>query len=91
MGETHSLSLTGSAGFVKYFQNLIMIPIAFIPAIVWEQAIRQTICCSVLYDTSTTFSMIGAGYFRTNTFLYIFTLHITTSFQMSIGEIALKK
>ncbi|EEX78458.1 hypothetical protein SELSPUOL_00058 [Selenomonas sputigena ATCC 35185] len=39
----------------------------------------------MLYDASTTPSMILARYFRTNTFFYIFAVYFSTSFQISIG------
>ena len=78
----------------QFFQKcfyFFMISIAFILTIIREQTIRQTICCTVLYDANTIPPMILARYFRTNTFFYIFAVYFSTSFQISIGWTALKR
>jgi len=66
--------------FKPLFQLAIIIRHALVAVIIEEQAKRQTIGFPVLYHAGTAFTMIGASRFRTSTFFYVRTRHITNSY-----------
>ena len=57
-----------------------MVTVAFIPAIVGEQAVGQAVGRSMLDNTGTAPSMIGTGGFRTDTLFHIWAIHISPPF-----------
>lgn len=56
-----------------------MIFIGFIPAVIGEKAIGQTVRLPMLLDTVTASAMIGTAYFGTNALSYIRTIHLVSS------------
>lgn len=56
-----------------------MIFIGFIPAVIGEKAIGQTVRLPMLLDTVTAPAVIGTAYFGTNALSYIRTIHLVSS------------
>lgn len=56
-----------------------MIFIGFIPAVIGEKAIGQTVRLPMFLDAITASAMIGTAYFGTNALSYIRTIHLVSS------------
>lgn len=56
-----------------------MIFIGFIPAVIGEKAIGQTVRLPMLFDAVTAPAVIGTAYFGTNALSYIRTIHLVSS------------